>query len=68
VTTKTLTITAIHDVPADNGETVLVNLAAGPSSGAGVYTIGAPSTGTVTITDNSAPVIGAIVNEAVARP
>ena len=47
--TKTVTLTAIQEIPLDDGEVATLTLAAGPLSGAGVYTIGAPNAGSVTI-------------------
>jgi hypothetical protein len=58
--TKTLSVTAVQDVPNDPNETVVVNIAPGPASGSGVYTIGAApnNTATVTIVDTTVPLIG----------
>ncbi len=55
--TKTVTLTAAQDVSSDLGETAVLTLAAGPSTGSGVYAIGSPSSGTVTISDTSPPTI-----------
>jgi hypothetical protein len=48
-TTAVATLTANVDGVSDNGETSILTLAVGPTTGAGVYAIGAPNTATITI-------------------
>ena len=64
--TAVVTLTAIQDIPLDNGETAILTVAAGPASGAGAYAIGTPSTATVTIADNGPPVITLVATDATA--
>ena len=56
-------MTAIQDIPADNGETVILTLAAGPATGTGVYAIGNPNSATVTTVENPVPAITLVASD-----